>query len=66
MALNLADSQHVQIRDMTLNNCPAEIADVVGCIKRSVFAISHTFTILAPRKRRRMVPDDPEALHLQC
>ena len=40
MAPNLADSQHMQIRDMTLSNCPpAEIADVVGCTERSVFAI---------------------------
>jgi hypothetical protein len=40
MAPNLADSQHVQIRDMTLSNCPpAEIANVVGCSERSVFAI---------------------------
>jgi transposase len=40
MAPNLADSQYMQIRDMTLSNCPpAEIADVVGCSERSVFAI---------------------------
>jgi hypothetical protein len=40
MAPNLADSQHVQIRDMTLSNYPpAEIANVVGCSERSVFAI---------------------------
>ena len=40
MAPNLADSQHVQIRDMTLSNCPlAKIADVVGCSERFVFAI---------------------------
>jgi len=40
MAPNLADSQHMQIRDMTLSSCPpAEIADVVGCSEHSVFAI---------------------------
>jgi hypothetical protein len=40
MALNLAESQHVQIRDMLLSNRPpAEIADAVGCSKRSVFVI---------------------------
>jgi hypothetical protein len=40
MALNLAESQHAQIRDMILSSCPAaEIADVVGCSERSVFAI---------------------------
>jgi hypothetical protein len=40
MAPNLAESQHAQIRDMILSNCPpAEIADVVGCSERSVFAI---------------------------
>jgi hypothetical protein len=40
MAPNLADLQHVQIRDMILSNCPpTEIADVVGCSERSVFAI---------------------------
>jgi hypothetical protein len=40
MAPNLADSQHVQIRDMTLSNCPpAKIANVVGCSECSVFAI---------------------------
>ena len=40
MAPNLAESQHAQIRDMLLSNCPpAEIADAVGCSKRSVFAI---------------------------
>ncbi len=40
MALNLAESQHAQIRDMILSNRPAaEIADVVGCSERSVFAI---------------------------
>ena len=40
MAPNLADSQHVQIHDMTLGNCPpAEIAKDVGCSERSVFAI---------------------------
>ena len=40
MALNLAESQHAQIRDMLLSNRPpAEIADAVGCSERSVFAI---------------------------
>jgi hypothetical protein len=40
MAPNLTDSQQVQIRNMTLSNCPpAEIANVVGYSKRSVFAI---------------------------
>jgi hypothetical protein len=40
MAPNLAESQHAQIRDMILSNCPpAEIADVVSCSERSVFAI---------------------------
>jgi hypothetical protein len=40
MAPNLAESQHAQIRDMILSNRPAaEIADVVGCSERSVFAI---------------------------
>ena len=40
MAPNLAESQHAQIRDMLLSNRPpAEIADAVCCIKRSVFAI---------------------------
>lgn len=40
MAPNLAKSQHAQIRDMVLSNRPpAEIADAVGCSKRSVFAI---------------------------
>ena len=40
MAPNLGESQHAQIRDMILSNHPpAEIADVVGCSERSVFAI---------------------------
>jgi transposase len=40
MAPNLAESQHAQIRDMLLSNCPlTEIADAVGCSERSVFAI---------------------------
>jgi transposase len=40
MAPNLADSQHVQIYDMTLSNCPpAEIAKDVGCSERAVYAI---------------------------
>ena len=40
MAPNLAESQHAQIRDMLLSDRPpAEIANVVGCSKRSVFAI---------------------------
>jgi hypothetical protein len=40
MALNLAELQHAQIYDIVLSNCPlAEIADAVGCSKRSVFAI---------------------------
>ena len=40
MAPNLAESQHVQIRDMILDNRPtAEMANVVGCSERSVFAI---------------------------
>lgn len=40
MAPNLAESQHAQIRDMILSSRPpAEIADVVGCSERSVFAI---------------------------
>ena len=40
MALNLADSQRVRIRDMTLSNCPpTEMTDVVGYSERSVFAI---------------------------
>ena len=40
MAPNLADLQHMQIRDMTLSNCPpAEIANVIGCSERSVFVI---------------------------
>jgi hypothetical protein len=40
MAPNLTESQHAQIRDMVLSNRPlAEIADAVGCSKRSVFVI---------------------------
>jgi hypothetical protein len=40
MAPNPAESQHAQIRDMLLSNRPpAEIANTVGCSKRSVFAI---------------------------
>ena len=40
MAPNLADSQHIQIHDMTLSNCPpAKIAKDIGCSERSVFAI---------------------------
>jgi transposase len=40
MAPNLADSQHAQIRDMILSSRPpTEIADVVGCSERAVYAI---------------------------
>ncbi len=40
MAPNLSESQHAQIRDMILDNCPpAEIADDIGCSERSIFAI---------------------------
>jgi transposase len=44
MAPNLADSQHVQIRDMILSNCPpAEIAKDVGCSERAVYTIQSNF-----------------------
>jgi hypothetical protein len=44
MAPNLAESQHAQIHDMLLSNCPpVEIANAVGCSKRSVFAIKSNF-----------------------
>jgi hypothetical protein len=40
IAPNLAESQHVQIRDMVISNChTAEIADAVGRSERSVFEI---------------------------
>ena len=39
MEPNFAESRHTQIRDMILSDRPAEIADVVDCSKRSVFAI---------------------------
>ena len=40
MAPSLADSQHVQIRDMILSNCPpAEIAYDVDCSERAECAI---------------------------
>ena len=53
IAPNLAESQHTQIRDIILSNYPpAEIANVVGCSKRSVFAIQsnlrHFGSIKAP------------------
>jgi hypothetical protein len=48
MAPNLADSQHVQIRDITLSNCPpAEIPNVVAVNVLSL-RYSQTFVILAP------------------
>jgi transposase len=51
MAPNLAESQHAQIRDMILSNRPAaEIADVVGCSERSVFAIKSNLRCFSSTK----------------
>src|SRR3982074_2730507 len=50
-APNLAESQHAQIRDMILSNRPAtEIADVVGCSERSVFAIKSNLRCFSSTK----------------
>jgi hypothetical protein len=41
MVPNLADSQYIQIRNITLSNCPpTEIANIVGCSR--VFCIYDT------------------------
>jgi hypothetical protein len=51
IAPNLAELQHVQIRDMILSNClAAEIANVVGCSKRSVFAIKSNLRCFSSTK----------------
>jgi transposase len=51
MAPNLAESQHAQIRDMILDNRPsAEIADVVNCSERSVFAIKSNLRLFGSTK----------------
>jgi hypothetical protein len=51
MAPNLAESQHVQIRDMILDNRPtAEIADVVDCSERSVFVIKSNLCLYGSTK----------------
>ena len=62
MALNLAELQHAQIRDMILNNRPtAEIANVVDCSERSIFTIK-PFIFIARLKPPQVVLDVPEAL----
>lgn len=51
MAPNLAESQHAQIRDMILANPPAaEIANVVDCSERSVFAIKSNLRLYGSTK----------------
>jgi hypothetical protein len=51
VAPNLAESQHAQIRDMILSNRPAtEIADIVGCSERSVFAIKSNLRCFSSTK----------------
>lgn len=51
VAPNLAESQHAQIRDVILSNRPAaEIADVVDCSERSVFAIKSSLRCFSSTK----------------
>jgi hypothetical protein len=63
MALNLSESQHAQIRDMILDNRPpAEIADDVGCSKRSIFAIKSNLCYFGSTKAPSKSVRQPRSL----
>jgi DNA invertase Pin-like site-specific DNA recombinase len=63
MVPNLAESQHAQIRDMILDNRPtAEIADAVGCSKRSLFTIKPSLHLYGSTKALSNSVGQPKAL----
>jgi len=65
MALNLADLQHAQIRDMILSERPtAEIADVAGCSTRAIYRIHKNLCCFGSTKAPSNGADGPEALSL--